>query len=521
MPNDSPAVHRTLYMSAETGRELAERPAAAFLIGGYDGSGNYGDIAQLEAALQLLADLGDGAFALPLVDLRYLESHRRRSLAPTPNFDPARVLAFSLGGADSAQAAANVGLVPASLPEQLSRTVTYIYGGGYLNSRWAARSLEMVEAAEALAARAGVPRHEMISSGLQIEPRWARTLGPEARHLLAGLRQVGVRDERSAEAAAHFTNGDKTPPVLRSGDDAVGVLHSLLEAAPPPPAVSRLLVLNLHLCPGEWVTADPERLLGWLRVFLLALAESSGRRLRLQPVIANGEERVKERATLARFLAGLVPLDATAATPIVLARSQAAESARALAGADLTIGTSYHVALSSLLTGTPAILISENDYYSQKAQGLARDFSLPTALFPGPGLEPSEAARAVLRALADPGGPLRRDALVERAHEVFRRRRAVESELRGELRSALLASSASGKPKRPSVAAEDRDALLGSLVWSQERIAALGEQVERYEEGRTLQEQHLRELTQTVSWRLTRPLRWAKAVLAGRFGGDQ
>ena len=233
------AVHRTLYLSPETGRELAARPAAVFLIGSYDGSGNYGDIAQLEAAVRLLADLGESIFALPLVDLRYLESHRRRSLAATANFDSERVLAFSLGGAGSAEAAANLGLVPASLPEGLSSTATYLYGGGYLNTRWAARILTMIEAVEALAARAGVPRHEMISSGLQIEPRWARGLPPGPRRMLAGLRQVGVRDQRSAAAAVHLADGDRTPVVLRSGDDAVGVLDSLLDAPSPRSAFAR------------------------------------------------------------------------------------------------------------------------------------------------------------------------------------------------------------------------------------------------------------------------------------------
>ena len=512
MPSDSPAVHRTLYMSAETGRELAERPAAAFLIGGYDGCGNYGDIAQLEAALQLLADLGDGAFALPLVDLRYLESHRRRSLAPTPNFDPARVLAFSLGGADSTEAAANLGFVPASLPEEISRTVTYLYGGGYLNSRWASRMLMMIEAVEALAARAGVAQHEMISSGLQIEPRWALGLGPEAKGLLAGLRQVGVRDEHSAQAAIHFTDGERTPAVLRSGDDAVGVLESLVEAASSPRPISSDLVLNLHLCSHAWVTDDAERLLSWLQAFILALAECSDRRLRLQPVIAYEDDRISERPTLERFLPGLVARDA-AAPPIVLARPEAAETASTLAAAELTVATSYHVALSSLLAGIPAILVCENDYYSQKAQGLARDFALPPALFPSPGLEPREAASAVLRALADADGPLRRESLTERAREVLSRRRAAESELRRELHQVLGAWPASEPSERkPSVAAEDRDVLLASLDWAHARI-------EWYEENRALQEQHFRDLTQTVSWRLTAPIRAVKNQVASRAHG--
>ena len=209
-----------------------------------------------------------------------------------------------------------------------------------------------------------------------------------------------------------------------------------------------------------------------------------------------------------------------AAPPVVLARPEAAETASTLAAAELTVATSYHVALSSLLAGVPAILVSENDYYSQKAQGLAHDFALPPALFPHPGLEPREAASAVLHALADADGPLRRESLTERARQVLSRRRAAESELRRELHEVLGARPASApSARRPSVAAEDRDALLASLYWAHARIAALGDEIEWYEENRVLQDQHLRDLTQTVSWRLTAPIRVVKSQIASRARG--
>ena len=213
---------------------------------------------------------------------------------------------------------------------------------------------------------------------------------------------------------------------------------------------------------------------------------------------------------------------------VVLAVPGAAEPARVLAGAELTVATSYHVALSSLLTATPAVLICENEYYSQKAQGLARDFSLPPALFPDSRLDPGEAASAVWHALVETDGPLRREALAERAREVSRRRQAAELELRGDLRSALGVGSGRGTHERASVAAEDREVLLASFVLAQARITAMGEEIEWFEANRARQEEHtalqdqrFRDLTQTASWRSTAPLRAVKHRLAtlgnGRF----
>ena len=41
---------------------------------------------------------------------------------------------------------------------------------------------------------------------------------------------------------------------------------------------------------------------------------------------------------------------------------------------------SYHVTLSSLLTGTPAVLLADNEYYEQKAIGLRDLFELDGSL---------------------------------------------------------------------------------------------------------------------------------------------
>ena len=66
------ATGTALFASAETVQAVERARAAIVLVGSYDGSGNYGDIAQLAAALDLVGRLGPGVVALPVLERQYL-----------------------------------------------------------------------------------------------------------------------------------------------------------------------------------------------------------------------------------------------------------------------------------------------------------------------------------------------------------------------------------------------------------------------------------------------------------------
>ena len=256
------------------------------LVGSYDGSGNYGDVAQLQATINMLERLGDGVAVLPMVDLRYVESHRGQELAATASFDPERMLYFAVPSGEADLAASAEGLVPATLPPDVEYAATYLYGGGYLNARWAARMLIMAQAADALSEKGGVPVRDRLSSGIQIEPAWARGLDGPYRRLLRELPEVGVRDQLSAEAAAALAGRTATRPLADRRRRGRGDRPRHPARLGPRLARRRAGDQPAHLprCLGDRRSGRPatrSSAASWS-----GLAEAAGKTLDVQPLIA-------------------------------------------------------------------------------------------------------------------------------------------------------------------------------------------------------------------------------------------
>ena len=132
-------------------------------------------------------------------------------------------------------------------------------------------------------------------------------------------------------------------------------------------------------------------------------------------MIAYEDPRVSERRIIAAMLerhggdlerAGFVP-----APPLDLLEDAIDDGLRRFRRARLTVSCSYHVTLTSLLAGTPAVLLADNDYYEQKAAGLRHLFEFDDAMIGVRGT-PVNAATAA-EALVD--GPAR-VALIDHLH---------------------------------------------------------------------------------------------------------
>jgi len=512
LPNPREGNETMLYCDPGTWTELCARDAVVFAVGSYDGSGNYGDIAQLQAAVELLDGLAERPLVLPVIELGLVLRHRELGLAATGGFDPERVLAFEPNREAADLAAQALGLVPMALPTTVERAVTYLYGGGYLNSTWGERKLSMAEAVGALVDRAGIAPHGLVCSGLQIAPDWTSPGGTRKRRLFARAGRVGVRDPLSLEAAAGLADEGGEPPAVLTGDDAVGVIPF----ATNPPRGDRPTVplsLNVHFCDQEWVTGDSERQLEFVRRLLKGIAEAAGRPPGLQPLIAYDDARVSERPGLGRLL-GALGEDGTVgpvAEPIVLRPARLAEQAEAIGDADLTIGFSYHVALTSLLAGAPAALLRGNAYYAQKAHGLRRDFALPGELLPTLDCDPAELAIRLHALVGEPAIASRlREGIRVGAERVVERRARAQAELATELREALAGTS--GSPAhRPAASPTDRSyaTLMSVHAEAVERARDLARLAE-------LQRSQLGELQGSTSWRWTAPLRRLSELLRRR-----
>jgi Polysaccharide pyruvyl transferase len=400
-----------LFATPETAEALAGADALALLVGSYDGSGNYGDICQLDATLALLDRLSPKPLAVPILERSYLQSHRTSS-GEMAN-PPVHALFFGPEGAPAD------GLVPLDRPVPARSGLLYLYGGGFLNPLWGERKLAMLRAAEGLLSR--VPRLARLSSGMQVDPAWISRLDAGARSMLASFQLLGARDEASAAAMRQTWPASR---VLNSGDDAIGILGHLPRR--PAPAADGPLEVNVHVAEHDWVTETPDRVASFVARFLTELASRAGRPLRARPLLTYVDPRVDERPAVARLEAACAGSAVEVIEPRLLRPATVADLAPELARAAVTVSCSYHAALTSLMLGIPAALLGDNAYYEQKAAGLLDDFGLPSAFSLRSSDDPTRVAGEIGALLEDPE---LRPRLLGAAAAVEQRRSEAEAEL--------------------------------------------------------------------------------------------
>lgn len=422
----------TLWATPLDRRRIAKARSAVMMVGSYDGSGNYGDVLQFAAALDTVRELPGSALPVAVVELDRLEHHRTLLRRYPSRLSGPAYVAFRDENGDPNEA----GLVELERGAAPARSAIYLYGGGYLNEWWGPRKRGHVAAVRELAARGRLP---LVASGLQVQEE-AVAPGGIGHGLLSEASWIGLRGAPSLEyVRTHVSDGRRR--VALAGDDAIPCLLG----APTDPET----VVNLHLNYGDWVSDDPEAMAARIVALLQALGERSGARLDLQPVVAYEDSYVSERRSLSALLgrheaelraSGLDPIE-----PLDALADAADNGLARFARARLTVSCSYHVALTSLLAGIPAVLLVENAYYDQKAEALRDLFELDDTLV---GVRDAPAsATAAAEVLVD-GPP--RSALVD--HLRARSERLVARHELG--REALTAALVAGL-RRPTL----RDAI--------------------------------------------------------------
>jgi hypothetical protein len=495
-----------LFATPATARTLARARAAIVLVGSYDGSGNYGDIAQFEAARALIARLEPGVLALPLLERQYLAAHRRlveEAGVAAPDalfFDP--------------ESSSEDDLVPVGAPAELAFAGSYLYGGGYLNRLWGERKLAMLGAAESLLEAGGAAVSCRLASGLQVEPGWLEAGSGPA---LAGFELLGARDEESREALAALGT-----EAAASGDDAIGLLDRL---ATDPPSGNGAIRLNLHFAEHDWMSEDPGAALDFQLGLAAELGRLAGRSVLAQPLIAYLDDRVDERAGVERLLRGCVERGVETRPPLLLRPAELAGMAPRLGAADLTVSCSYHVALTSLMLEVPALLLGENAYYEQKAAGLRRDFGLPPAFAAPAGAKPAAVAGTLAPLLDREPGTELRAGLAVAAERVRRRGGLTEAELLGRFGAAAanaLGNRLAEQTGRLRDSAAEPAALLARLSAAEGEKESLRHRLEESpleaelrvrEAGAAADAAELAAILASRSWRLLAPLRRLRAFL--------
>jgi polysaccharide pyruvyl transferase WcaK-like protein len=488
-----------LFASAETVAEATKARAIVFLIGGYDGSGNYGDLAQLDATLALLGDFEPDLLLLPVLERSRLADHRRLEAEFLHRLPRAVFFNQEEGDED--------GLLPLPAPADLTFVAYYLYGGGYLNPSWGERKLGMLRAAEALVNEAGASEACRLSSGLQIDAGWISDLAADDLDRLRSFELLGVRDPASGEAL--LTLGSEAP-VVNGGDDAIGMLRRIHLRESPPDRDG--LLLNVHLAEHPWITAWPDSIAGFFAALAAGIGAQAGLSVTVRPLIAYVDRHVNDATALERLARVCQEKKVKVAEPQVLRPARLVGQLNAMRCAAITLSCSYHVALTSLMVGVPAILLRDTAYYDQKASGLEGAFDLPAEFEVSSASDPNLAAEAIATIVLDRrrAEDLQRqlDLAGSRLREIHA---ATEIELLsrlGSAASAALAAKIGELSERLRERSREPAELMTKISLLQSESGVPPAMQEDFEAQAMLEK-----VTGSRSWRLTAPLRRIGSLL--------
>jgi hypothetical protein len=217
---------------------------------------------------------------------------------------------------------------------------------------------------------------------------------------------------------------------------------------------------------------------------------------------------------------------------VVLRPATLEQTAPGLRQASLTLSCSYHVALTSLMLEVPAVLLSNNPYYAQKAAGLREDFELPAPFTTTASADPVLGAREIATTVLDgEHRAAQRRRLATQASHVIRRRCSAETELLAHMGSAAMTALSNRievlaeRLRERSAEPVELLAQVAKLQSEQEELRRLGEVGSPLEaelraqeaEGRSAEaHEQLATILHSRSWRILAPLRWLGALLRRR-----
>ncbi|HSF19254.1 MAG TPA: polysaccharide pyruvyl transferase family protein [Vicinamibacteria bacterium] len=357
-----------------------------YFVGSYEGYCNYGDILQLVTTLLRAQAVCPGMLAVVLLHYSMRTDHEeltRRNPSLFRDFCP---LYFSMP-ADRVRAGNGD-----SCEEEFRRVIEAptghgqitLYGGGYLNARWAAKKLDLIEALEQWLS-AGLPQGADLPKTILVGQQVSQDFldSSDAKRFgsfLERVSAVGLRDS----ASLHALETRFGPPIVEklflSGDDAVPALIDrcsvvLPERIEPRGVNHRQFTVNVHLNLSDYVTEDPIRHLAAAATLLQQIERLSVGDIRVNLLAAYHGSHISESPYLDRFRAELGWAESRFS--LVNCLDDWTAGFEILRAADLSIVSSYHVAMTSLMLSIPTLMLQSNAYYEQKALGLREVFQLP------------------------------------------------------------------------------------------------------------------------------------------------
>ena len=361
-----------------------------YLIGGYDGSGNYGDILQLLGALDILEQFGERMLVVPLISYEYKQSCNDLYQQHRDLFGDACFLYYDWKDR-SGDVLPGENMKRISHPPSVYSQI-FIYGGGFFTSRWMEVKLDIIENLERWIPFDGKVEGERfpppIISGQQISPGvLARPESDRLVDLLKRAALVGVRDYISYNCISDLGNADINERLFLSHDDSLEYITASMgsKGYSPQPEPARAEVeshpftMNVHFSLEDYVTERPDHFLSTVGSIIKSIIDYCDSEMTINFLIAYEDRRISESRFVEQLLQRYLP-EAQAMANTVHLNSEL-QNITCFAQADLTICSSYHVALSSLLSGVPTFFVYDNDYYYQKTAGLKEQFHIPKEFF--------------------------------------------------------------------------------------------------------------------------------------------
>lgn len=387
-----------------------------YFLGSYDGSSNYGDIAQFAATLARLRPLLSETLPVGLIDLRQIANFKDLSNEQTELLTDCCFL-FYRRGSDRLEREQTQIVREIELAEVLHAPPTYsqivMYGGGFFNDDWGwgTTKLDLIEAFEEWLRESetnGADPVPLTIVGQQVDERFLTGVqSHRLTGLLARARAVGVRDAVSYDILARHLDDQLGPRLFISGDDAAPLIlsrrlrHSSSGERPITPSVAdpsrKPFTVNVHLSPEDYVTDDPAGLLALAAGAIRHLAQLTGASLRVHLIAAYEDRRISESRYLDQLRATLAQEGIEA--QLIQCIDELRDGFPRFGAADLTITCSYHVGLTSLLCTIPTVLLFGNTYYQHKHEGLRRAFGLPDNLIVDLRNGASEQLRAAVQSI--------------------------------------------------------------------------------------------------------------------------
>jgi polysaccharide pyruvyl transferase WcaK-like protein len=379
-----------IWISVGDLQRLFSARHVCYLVGSYDGSGNYGDILQLDANARRVRAAGSNVLAAPLVYWRYVADHFALRDRHPELFEDSCFLYYvpDEDQEEAAEVLSEVGCVAIVDPPQ-AHSQTLVYGGGFFNSwwTWGVHKLDVIDLVTRWRGTQPAGSHALSIVGQQVSSNFL--VGADADRfadLLDRATTIGVRDELSRELLQGWERLKSPDSVVLSGDDATmaivdagsnrrpnGHTDELRSRGP-----SRPYVVNVHLSLEQYVTAAPHQMLKAYEAVLRNVRRITGNALTVNLLVAYDDSRISERQYVDQLKAS--PALAGVTVNVVSCLDDLLGGFPLISDAQLTVSCSYHVALTSLLLGIPTAFVYANGYYWHKAEGLKRSFEIPDAL---------------------------------------------------------------------------------------------------------------------------------------------